>query len=197
MITRAKLVEQLREHQIRSAQSYSAALAVFSPNPHIASRPQTLLQPLWPSPAAVGNPSSARGPSAPPPAPPPWEWPGGCAGSQEGGGRAPQLAGSMPPPPPFPSASSRARCSVPPESPPPPLARPLPVGFRLLLDFVGTSFPLHPSGPDPWRPPAPPCGADPGGGEIYPASRPCRPFRRARLLTDFVSTSFLPFASDP
>ncbi|KAL5210938.1 hypothetical protein ABZP36_006561 [Zizania latifolia] len=38
MITRAKLVEQLREHQIRSAQSYSAALAVFSPNPHIASR---------------------------------------------------------------------------------------------------------------------------------------------------------------
>ncbi|WVZ56128.1 hypothetical protein U9M48_006704 [Paspalum notatum var. saurae] len=37
MITRAKLVEQLREHQIRSAQSYSAALAVFSPNPHIAS----------------------------------------------------------------------------------------------------------------------------------------------------------------
>ncbi|BAF11360.1 uncharacterized protein [Oryza sativa Japonica Group] len=38
MITRAKLVEQLREHQIRSAQSYSAALAVFSPSPHIASR---------------------------------------------------------------------------------------------------------------------------------------------------------------
>uniref|UniRef100_A0A0D9VRH8 Uncharacterized protein n=1 Tax=Leersia perrieri TaxID=77586 RepID=A0A0D9VRH8_9ORYZ len=38
MITRAKLVEQLREHQIRSAQSYPAALAVFSPNPHIASR---------------------------------------------------------------------------------------------------------------------------------------------------------------
>ncbi|XP_047085673.1 uncharacterized protein LOC124697079 [Lolium rigidum] len=38
MITRAKLVEQLREHQIRSAQSYSAALSVFSPNPHIASR---------------------------------------------------------------------------------------------------------------------------------------------------------------
>ncbi|KAG8096893.1 hypothetical protein GUJ93_ZPchr0013g37452 [Zizania palustris] len=38
MITRAKLVEQLREHQIRSSQSYSAALAVFSPNPHIASR---------------------------------------------------------------------------------------------------------------------------------------------------------------
>jgi hypothetical protein len=38
MITRAKLVEQLREHQIRSAQSYSAALAVFSPNPHISSR---------------------------------------------------------------------------------------------------------------------------------------------------------------
>uniref|UniRef100_A0ACD5TWF1 Uncharacterized protein n=1 Tax=Avena sativa TaxID=4498 RepID=A0ACD5TWF1_AVESA len=38
MITRAKLVEQLREHQIRSAKSYSAALAVFSPNPHISSR---------------------------------------------------------------------------------------------------------------------------------------------------------------
>jgi len=38
MITRAKLVEQLREHQIRSAQSYSAALSVFSPNPHISSR---------------------------------------------------------------------------------------------------------------------------------------------------------------
>nr|CAB3496574.1 unnamed protein product [Digitaria exilis]CAB3501496.1 unnamed protein product [Digitaria exilis] len=38
MITRAKLAEQLREHQIRSAQSYSAALAVFSPSPHIASR---------------------------------------------------------------------------------------------------------------------------------------------------------------
>nr|XP_051182296.1 uncharacterized protein LOC127296296 [Lolium perenne] len=38
MITRAKLVEQLREHQIRSAQSYSTALSVFSPNPHIASR---------------------------------------------------------------------------------------------------------------------------------------------------------------
>ncbi|KAL6648520.1 hypothetical protein ACP70R_012744 [Stipagrostis hirtigluma subsp. patula] len=38
MITRAKLVEQLREHQIRSAQSYSSALAVFSPSPHIGSR---------------------------------------------------------------------------------------------------------------------------------------------------------------
>ena len=38
MITRAKLVEQLRDHQIRSAQSYSAALAVFLPSPHIASR---------------------------------------------------------------------------------------------------------------------------------------------------------------
>ncbi|KQK22729.1 hypothetical protein BRADI_1g69030v3 [Brachypodium distachyon] len=38
MITRAKLVEQLREQQIRSAQTYSAALAVFSPNPHISSR---------------------------------------------------------------------------------------------------------------------------------------------------------------
>jgi hypothetical protein len=37
-ITRPKLVEQLREHQIWSAQSYSAALAVFSPNPHISSR---------------------------------------------------------------------------------------------------------------------------------------------------------------
>jgi len=52
MITRAKLVEQLREHQIRSAQSYSAALAVFSPNPHISSRsgshqPASIWFPIW------------------------------------------------------------------------------------------------------------------------------------------------------
>ncbi|KAG8074160.1 hypothetical protein GUJ93_ZPchr0006g43401 [Zizania palustris] len=56
MITRAKLVEQLREHQIRSAQSYSAALAVFSPSPHIASRSYS-----WRHPLAGATVSVAKG----------------------------------------------------------------------------------------------------------------------------------------
>lgn len=37
MITRSKLVEQLRDYQIRS-QNQCSALAIFSPKPHIASR---------------------------------------------------------------------------------------------------------------------------------------------------------------
>uniref|UniRef100_F6GWX1 Uncharacterized protein n=1 Tax=Vitis vinifera TaxID=29760 RepID=F6GWX1_VITVI len=37
MITRSKLVEQLRDYQIRS-QHKCSALAIFSPKPHITSR---------------------------------------------------------------------------------------------------------------------------------------------------------------
>ncbi|KAL6346372.1 hypothetical protein AAG906_033168 [Vitis piasezkii] len=46
MITRSKLVEQLRDYQIRS-QHKCSALAIFSPKPHITSRADVAVAILW------------------------------------------------------------------------------------------------------------------------------------------------------
>ncbi|KAJ9147089.1 hypothetical protein P3X46_029291 [Hevea brasiliensis] len=46
MITRSKLVEQLRDYQIRSQHKYSA-LTVFSPKPHISSWADVAVAIFW------------------------------------------------------------------------------------------------------------------------------------------------------
>nr|KJB68781.1 hypothetical protein B456_011G102100 [Gossypium raimondii] len=46
MITRSKLVEQLRDYQIRSQNTYPA-LIFFSPKPHIASRADVAVATFW------------------------------------------------------------------------------------------------------------------------------------------------------
>ncbi|POO02546.1 NADH-ubiquinone oxidoreductase chain [Trema orientale] len=46
MITRSKLVEQLRDYQIRSQQKFSA-LTVFSPKPNLTSRTDVAVAIFW------------------------------------------------------------------------------------------------------------------------------------------------------
>ncbi|KAH7665123.1 hypothetical protein IHE45_13G011600 [Dioscorea alata] len=46
MITRSKLVEQLRDYQIRSHHKWGA-LSFFSPNPQISSRRDVIVAILW------------------------------------------------------------------------------------------------------------------------------------------------------
>ncbi|KAF8405217.1 hypothetical protein HHK36_010117 [Tetracentron sinense] len=46
MITRSKLVEQLRDYQIRSQHKW-AALIIFSPKPQIISRADCIVSLLW------------------------------------------------------------------------------------------------------------------------------------------------------